>query len=160
MRQFNGRSQKGITDTAPLNLTPEEEATGNPVSKAAVPLTICTDQSGSHPACASPTRAGIRVPVCEPHRFKDSSDRLGDIRRNSTRNSFVGFAGCGSIFRTRFQSRKRGDMACVRGPLGACVATCHNVGSREGPLLVFETVPLCHCRTTLKSFDWTSKQLG
>jgi hypothetical protein len=35
------------------------------------------------------------------------------------RSSFVVLAGCGIIFPTSFQSRKGGDMACIRGPLGA-----------------------------------------
>jgi hypothetical protein len=45
------------------------------------------------------------------------------------------------VLRAGYQPRKGGDMVCVRGPLGTCVATCHNVGDREGPLRVFEVVP-------------------
>ena len=37
--------------------------------------------------------------------------------RNVVRSGFVVLLGCGTIFRTSFQSRKGGDMACVRGPL-------------------------------------------
>jgi hypothetical protein len=37
--------------------------------------------------------------------------------RNLVRSSFVVLAGCGMIFPTSLQSRKGGDMACVRGPL-------------------------------------------
>ena len=65
------------------------------------------------------------------------ANQSGEGRRNVVRNSFVVLAGCGIIRSTGFQPRQGGDMACVRGPLGACVATYHNVGSGEGPLLVF-----------------------
>jgi hypothetical protein len=37
--------------------------------------------------------------------------------------------------------------------LGACVAICHNVGGREGPLQLFEAVPLFCCIKTLKPLD-------
>jgi hypothetical protein len=47
-----------------------------------------------------------------------------------TRASSAFFGGCGMIFPTSFQPSQDGDMVCARGPLGACVATCHNVGNR------------------------------
>jgi hypothetical protein len=78
---------------------------------------------------------------------------ISEGRKKVTRSSFVLLADCGIIFPTSFQSRKGGDMACIRGPLGACVATYHNVGDRAGPLQVLEAVPPCYCRKELKSFD-------
>jgi hypothetical protein len=53
-------------------------------------------------------------------------------RRNLARGSFVVFVGYGIIRSTGFQSRKGGDMACIRGPLGACVAIYDNVDDGRG----------------------------
>jgi hypothetical protein len=47
------------------------------------------------------------------------ASQSGEGYRNVTRSSFVLLPDCGTIFPTSFQSRKGGDMACVRGPLGA-----------------------------------------
>jgi hypothetical protein len=77
-----------------------------------------------------------------------------------TRGRFAIFAGCGIISPTSFQSCKGGDMVCARGPLGACVAVCHNVDDREGPLRILAAVPLCYGSNALKSFDLRNKQLG
>jgi hypothetical protein len=56
-------------------------------------------------------------------------------RMNVTHCSFAVLAGCGTIFRARFQPCKGGDMACVRGPLGASTSPIarHNQGKEVGP---------------------------
>ena len=101
------------------------------------------------------TRADtVFMPARDPARIQISG-RLGAMaprgrvayqssegRRNLARSSFVAFVGCGIIRSTGFQPCKGGDMACIRGPLGACVAIYHNVGDGEGLLRVFEAVPL------------------
>ena len=69
-----------------------------------------------------------------------------------TRRRFAIFAGCGILLPTSFQPCKGGDMACARGPLGACVATCHNVGHGERALRVLEALPPFCCRKALKTY--------
>jgi hypothetical protein len=59
------------------------------------------------------------------------------------RRSLAAFVGRGTIGLGGSKSCKGGDMACIRGPLGACVAIYRKVGDREGPLLALEAVPLC-----------------
>ena len=48
-----------------------------------------------------------------------AADESSEGRRNLARGSFVVFVGYGIIRSTGFQPCKGGDMACVRGPLGA-----------------------------------------
>jgi hypothetical protein len=72
-----------------------------------------------------------------------SGRKIRSTSQEWTRSHFAILAGCGILLPTSFQPSKGGDMVCARGPLGACVATCHNVGSREGSLQLFEVVPLC-----------------
>ena len=47
----------------------------------------------------------------------------------------MGSPGYGALWPRGLKPCKGGDMACVRGPLGACVATCHNEINGGGPLL-------------------------
>ena len=65
------------------------------------------------------------------------ANQSGEGRRNVVRNSLVVLAGRGIIRSTGFQPRQGGDMACIRGPLGACVATLHNVDDSEGRIHAF-----------------------
>jgi hypothetical protein len=65
----------------------------------------------------------------------------------------------GLCFSSILTSKVR-DQVCLQGRLGACIATCHNVGVRAGPFQVFEAVPFCHCRNKLKPLDWVNKQSG
>jgi hypothetical protein len=53
--------------------------------------------------------------------------------RNVVRISLVVLAGCGTIFPTSFQSRKGGDMVCVREPVGArVIAACATQSGARG----------------------------
>jgi hypothetical protein len=47
------------------------------------------------------------------------ADQSGQGCRKVIQSSFVVFADCSIISSASFQSCKGGDMACVRGPLGA-----------------------------------------
>ena len=55
---------------------------------------------------------------------------------------------CDTIFLTNLQPRKCGDMACIRGPLGACVATYHNVDDK------------CCCNAKQKPNGLTRPRIG
>ena len=81
------------------------------------------------------------------------ANQSGEGCRHVVRSSLVVLAGCGIILPTSFQSRKGGDMACVRGPFGACVAIFHNVGEREGSLRMLEAVPFRYCGKQLILID-------
>jgi hypothetical protein len=50
------------------------------------------------------------------------ANQSGKDCRNLVRSSFVVLAGCGIIRSTGFQPCKGGDMACIRGPLGALMS--------------------------------------